>query len=37
MWDFSEVITGGGGFQWAPILPFIGLPDFANPTDVAKI
>ncbi len=37
MWDFSEVITGVEDFSGALILPFIELPDFANPPDVAKI
>ncbi len=34
---FQKSSLGVQDFSGAPILPFIGLPDFANPPDVAKI
>ncbi len=34
---FQKSSLGVEDFSGAPILPFIGLPDFANPPDVAKI
>ncbi len=34
---FQKSSLGVEDFSGAPIWPFIGLPDFANPPDVAKI
>ncbi len=34
---FQKSSLGVEDFSGAQILPFIGLPDFANPPDVAKI
>ncbi len=34
---FQKSSLGVEDFSGAPILPFIGLPDFANPPDVVKI